>query len=57
MKVLILDKREVCDVNPSWGSRLIEQGIAILPPVEPPKEAEPEGEQPEEKPAKKASKK
>ncbi len=58
MKVLMLDTREVLEVNESWGSRLFEQGLAVLPPTEPPVEqAEPEGEQPEEKPAKKASKK
>lgn len=59
MKVLMLDTREVLEVEESWGSRLFEQGLAILPPTEPPvvEQAEPEGEEPEEKPAKKASKK
>ena len=58
MRILTLEKREVIDADESWASRLIEQGLAILPPIEPPAiEAAPEGEEPEEKPAKKASKK
>ena len=59
MKILMLDKREIVEADELWGLRLIEQGLAILPPTEPPviEQAEPEGEEPEEKPAKKASKK
>lgn len=58
MKILMLDKRETLEASESWACRLIEQGLAILPPFEPPViEAAPRGEEPEEKPAKKASKK
>lgn len=41
MKVLELKTRQIIDVNPFYGGRLIEQGKVMLPPISPTMEKEP----------------
>ena len=52
MKVFELKTKKIIEVNPGYGARLIEQGMAILPPAAPasPKmEKGPQKEQPKER--------
>ena len=60
MKVILIATGETVEVNDSYGSRLFEQGKALLAPAKPAKKKEPEEEpkaEPKEKPKTAAKKK
>ena len=42
MKVLELKTKQIIDVNPFYGGRLIEQGKVMLPPISPKMEKAPQ---------------